>query len=79
MLRKGGNCPEKWEIFAKISSALFPFFKMILTTVLINLIIHVKAQITVFVLFLQQYGLNGLGQTWSQVEILGRNLDFYKK
>jgi len=52
---------------------------MILTTVLINLIIHVKAQITVFVLFLQQYGLNGLGQTWSQVEILGRNLDFYKK
>ena len=23
--------------------------------------------------------INGLGQTWSQVEILGRNLDFYKK
>ena len=22
VLRKGGNCPEKWEIFPKISSAL---------------------------------------------------------
>ena len=27
VLRKGGNCPEKLEIFAKISNALFPFFQ----------------------------------------------------
>ena len=26
VLRKGGNCPEKWGIFAKISNALFPYF-----------------------------------------------------
>ena len=28
VLRKGGNCPEKWEIFPKIASALSLWVEM---------------------------------------------------